>query len=145
MNTTPATLPPEASTVPDKDGKGVVSAAPCSPRLLLQAEVENILIHEGIIKSDAIEDPFGYDNGETELAISIVARSLNELLERKLQEAQLNNHLAAAHGELVAARKIAALSKHESYEEIGEAIEWVEAAFVWLQANENSPSTGATE
>ena len=41
--------------------------------------------------------------------------------------------LESAHAELVEARKIAALSKHESYEEIGDAIDCVEAAFVWLK------------
>lgn len=45
---------------------------------------------------------------------------------------RLIRRLDAAHAELVKARKIAALSKHESYEEIGDAIECVEAAFVWL-------------
>jgi len=44
---------------------------------------------------------------------------------------QLIQLLDAAHANLVKARKIAALSKHESYEEIGDAIECVEAAFVW--------------
>jgi hypothetical protein len=46
-------------------------------------------------------------------------------------QGQLSQRLDAAHAELVAARKIAALSKHESYEEIGDAIECVEAALVW--------------
>ena len=41
--------------------------------------------------------------------------------------------LESSHAELVEARKIAALSKHESYEEIGDAIDCVEAAFVWLK------------
>lgn len=45
---------------------------------------------------------------------------------------ELTKRLEAAHAELVEARKIAALSKHESYEEIGDAIECIEAAFVWI-------------
>lgn len=55
------------------------------------------------------------------------ARSLQRLVRR----------LDSAHAELVEARKIAALSKHESYEEIGDAIECVEAAFVWLLKSPN--------
>jgi hypothetical protein len=51
---------------------------------------------------------------------------------------RLVRRLDAAHAELVEARKIAALSKHESYEEIGDAIECVEAAFVWLHQSPNS-------
>ena len=47
---------------------------------------------------------------------------------------KLGRHLDSAHADLVAARKIAALAKHESYEEIGEAIECVEAAFVWIHS-----------
>ena len=42
--------------------------------------------------------------------------------------------LDSAHSDLIAARKEAALSKHESYEEIGDAIECVEAAFVWFHS-----------
>lgn len=55
------------------------------------------------------------------------ARSLKRLVRR----------LDAAHAELVDARKIATLLKHESYEEIGDAIECVEAAFVWLHKSPN--------
>lgn len=51
---------------------------------------------------------------------------------------RLFRHLDSAHAELVAARKIAALSKHESYEEIGDAIECVVAAFVWLDSLPNN-------
>lgn len=43
----------------------------------------------------------------------------------------IREHLESAHDELVAARKIAALSKHDSYTDIGDAIECVEAALVW--------------
>jgi hypothetical protein len=50
---------------------------------------------------------------------------------------RLVRRLDAAHAELVEARKIAALSQHQSYEEIGDAIECVEAAFVWLHNAEN--------
>lgn len=56
------------------------------------------------------------------------ARSLKRLVRR----------LDSAHAELVEARKIAALSKHESYEEIGDATECVEAAFVWLHKSPNA-------
>ena len=52
---------------------------------------------------------------------------------------RLVRRLDSAHAELVEARKIAALSKHESYEEIGDAIECVEAAFVWLHKSPNAP------
>lgn len=52
---------------------------------------------------------------------------------------QLVRRLDAAHAELVEARKIAALSRHESYEEIGDAIECVEAASVWLHKSQNYP------
>lgn len=60
---------------------------------------------------------------------------------------RLVRRLDAAHAELVEARKIAALSKHESYEEIGDAIECVEAAFVWLHKspNESSSATGGAK
>jgi hypothetical protein len=50
---------------------------------------------------------------------------------------RLVRRLDSAHAELVEARKIAALAKHESYEEIGDAIECVEAAFVWLHQSPN--------
>ena len=53
----------------------------------------------------------------------------------------LIQRLDAAHAELVEARKIAALSKHDSYEEIGDAIECVEAAFVWLHKSPNDIQT----
>jgi hypothetical protein len=49
----------------------------------------------------------------------------------------LARRLDSAHAELVEARKIAAISKHQSYEEIGDAIECVEAAFVWLHKSPN--------
>lgn len=53
--------------------------------------------------------------------------------------------LDSAHAELVEARKIAALSKHESYEEIGDAIECVEAAFVWLHKSPNTNLSNADD
>lgn len=43
-----------------------------------------------------------------------------------ITETQLAKHLEAAHAELVVARKIASLSNHESYEDIGKAIEHIE-------------------
>lgn len=56
---------------------------------------------------------------------------------------RLVRHLDSAHAELAAARKIAAISKHDSFEEIGDALECVEAAFVWLhsQPNGQCPAT----
>lgn len=51
----------------------------------------------------------------------------------------LVRRLDAAYADLVYARKIAALEKHESYEEIGDAIKCVEAAFVWLHKSPNAP------
>ena len=50
-------------------------------------------------------------------------------------------HLESAHADLVSARKLAALSRHESYEEIGDAIECVEAAFVWLKTERITPAS----
>jgi hypothetical protein len=50
-------------------------------------------------------------------------------------------HLESAHADLVSARKLAALSRHESYEEIGDAIECVEAAFVWLTTDRITPAS----
>jgi hypothetical protein len=44
---------------------------------------------------------------------------------------KLINNLETAHSSLISARKIAALNKLESFEEIGDAIECVEAALVW--------------
>ena len=53
--------------------------------------------------------------------------------------------LDSAHAELVEARKIAALSNHESYEEIGDAIDCVEAAFVWLHKSPNAKPSKADD
>ena len=58
--------------------------APCS-RLITQAELENVLTHEGIVEYNAIEDPFGYDNGKTELAVSVAARVLDEIARGKIE------------------------------------------------------------
>lgn len=58
---------------------------------------------------------------------------------------RLVQHLDSAHAELVSARKIAALSKHESYEEIGDALECVEAAFIWLNSQPNALDHPPTE
>lgn len=57
-------------------------------------------------------------------------------------ERKLMARLDAAHAELVDARKVAILAQHESYDEIGDAIECVEAAFVWLHRKTNKPATG---
>lgn len=66
------------------------------------------------------------------------AHTENELSEVAVDMSRLFRHLDSAHAELVAARKIAALAKHESYEEIGDAIECVESAFVWLNSKPNN-------
>ncbi len=58
---------------------------------------------------------------------------------------RLVRRLDSAHAELVEARKIAALSKHESYDEIGDAIDRVEAAFVWLHKSPNVESSATAE
>jgi hypothetical protein len=63
-------------------GESSLDGAACA-RLITQAELENALTHEGIVGYDAIEDPFGYDNGETELAVSIAARVLDETARQK--------------------------------------------------------------
>jgi len=62
---------------------GSLAAMPCS-RLITQAELENVLTHEGIVEYNAIEDPCGYDNGKTELAVSVAARVLDEIARGKL-------------------------------------------------------------
>jgi hypothetical protein len=66
------------------------------------------------------------------------AHTDNERSEAAVDVPRLVRHLDSAHAELVAARKIAALAKHDSYEEIGDAIECVEAAFVWLHSEPNT-------
>ncbi len=43
MNTTPTTPPPEASTAPDKDGKGVVSAATGSALRVIFLDIDGVL------------------------------------------------------------------------------------------------------
>ena len=55
-----------------------LAAMPCSA--ITQAQLEEILIHEGIISGDAIEDPYGYDGGITELRVSIATREINALM-----------------------------------------------------------------
>ncbi len=49
------------------------------------------------------------------------------------EKSKLYEHLENAYVELVAARKEAALNKSDAYEEIGDAIECIEAAFVWAK------------
>lgn len=49
-------------------------------------------------------------------------------------EQELAQHLESAHAELVAARKIAALSFHQSYKEIGNAINSVERAIMLTES-----------
>lgn len=53
---------------------------PSSCYAITQSQLEDILIHEGIICGDAIEDPYGYDGGMTELRVSIATREINALL-----------------------------------------------------------------
>ena len=64
-----------------QDARGSLAAMPCSA--ITQAQLEEILIHEGIIRGDAIEDPFGYDGGMTELRVSIATREINALLRQQ--------------------------------------------------------------
>ena len=56
----------------------------CAPlagsRLITQKQLEEILMHEGIIPYDAIERPEYYDGGKIELAVSCATRAINELL-----------------------------------------------------------------
>ena len=47
---------------------------------ITQRQLEDILINEGIIQAAAVEDPFGYDGGKTELSITIAAQQINKLL-----------------------------------------------------------------
>ena len=47
---------------------------------ITQRQLETILINEGIIQASAIEDPYGYDGGKTELAMTIATQQINELL-----------------------------------------------------------------
>lgn len=46
---------------------------------------------------------------------------------------ELVRRLESAHGDLLIALEIASLAQHESYEEIHEAIENIEAALEWLR------------
>lgn len=57
---------------------------------------------------------------------------------------QLIQQLDSAHAELVEARKIAALSEHESYKEIGNAIDCVEAAFMQLTSHDKEKTIDTT-
>jgi hypothetical protein len=47
---------------------------------ITQRQLEGILITEGIISASSIEDPYGYDGGRTELAMTIATQRINELL-----------------------------------------------------------------
>ena len=51
----------------------------CSAKIT-QRQLESILINEGIIQAAAIEDPYGYDGGKTELAVTIATQQINELI-----------------------------------------------------------------
>jgi hypothetical protein len=55
-------------------------AAPQGSAKITQRQLESILINEGIIQAVAIEDPYGYDGGRTELAMTIATQQINELL-----------------------------------------------------------------
>jgi hypothetical protein len=70
------------NTKPNSNAGSGCPATTCS-RLITQAELENVLTHEGIVEYNAIEDPFGYDNGKTELAVSVAARVLDEIALQK--------------------------------------------------------------
>jgi hypothetical protein len=80
MAATPLT--PHMNTKSNSNAGGGRPVAPCS-RLITQAELENVLTHEGIVEYNAIEDPLGYDNGKTELAVSVAARVLDEIARQK--------------------------------------------------------------
>jgi hypothetical protein len=49
------------------------------------------------------------------------------------EKSKLYEHLENAYAELVTARKEAILTKSEAYEEIGDALECIEAAFIWVK------------
>ncbi len=49
------------------------------------------------------------------------------------EKSKLYEYLENAYAELVAARKEAILTKSDAYEEIGDALECIEAAFVWVK------------
>jgi len=49
------------------------------------------------------------------------------------ENSKLCEHLESAYAELVAAIKEAILTKSDAYEEIGDALECIEAAFVWVK------------
>lgn len=65
--------------------------------LVTQRDLESVLTHEGIVHSDAVEDPEGYDGGDTELRISVAARKLNEIATEDI--GPLLNDLAVYFGE----------------------------------------------
>ena len=53
----------------------------CEPRkLLTKEELANVLTHEGLVNYDAIEDPIGFDNGRTELAVLVATREINDII-----------------------------------------------------------------
>lgn len=74
----------DSDSTPDNAAHGGCPGVPCS-RLITQAELENVLTYEGIVEYNAIEDPCGYDNGKTELAVSVAARVLDEIARGKLK------------------------------------------------------------
>lgn len=55
---------------------------------ITQHEIEDILAHEGLVEYSAIEDPFGYDNGKTELAIRVAIQSILALIAKKMKGAE---------------------------------------------------------
>lgn len=74
----------DQSTIPEPKDPDTPSRCggrrPSSGYAITQSQLEDILIHEGIICGDAIEDPYGYDGGMTELRVSIATREINALL-----------------------------------------------------------------
>lgn len=53
------------------------------PPGITQRQLETILVTNGLIQAAAIEDPFGYDGGKTELAVTIANQEINEIMSRK--------------------------------------------------------------
>lgn len=55
-----------------------------SESVIRQSQLEAILISAGIIQREAIEDPYGYDGGKTELAMTVATQEINELMMHRL-------------------------------------------------------------
>lgn len=79
------------------EGRGCPRRLVRGVELVTQRDLESVLTHEGIVHSDAVEDPEGYDGGDTELRISVAARKLNEIATEDI--GPLLNDLAVYFGE----------------------------------------------